>query len=228
MSEELKNEIIENHAGEETELPAAQEPVTLQVAVPTAVTMWNDIKLMNMSFKMAGKLSESALIPREYQGRPENCLVALDIANRLGMSPLMIMQNLYLVHGKPSWSGTFCAAAVNGCGRFSPLEYVEVGEPGKPSWGYYASAKRLSDGNRCNSEVITMAMASAEGWLNKPGSKWKTMPGQMMRYRAATFFARAYCPDILLGYRTKDEVQDISGYEEEGKQTVVTLNKEGG
>jgi hypothetical protein len=73
-----------------------------------------------------------------------------------------------------------------------------------------------------------MAMASAEGWLNKPGSKWKTMPGQMMRYRAATFFARAYCPDILLGYRTKDEVQDISGYEEDGKQTVVTLNKEGG
>lgn len=228
MSEELKNEIIENPAGEETELPAAQEPVTLQVAVPTAVTMWNDPKLMNMSFRTARMLSCSALVPDSYKQSPENCLVAIDIANRMGVSPLMVMQNLYVVKGKPSWSGSFCAAAINGCGRFSPLEYVFVGEQGKPSWGCYATAVRLSNGVRCMSDVITMDMAQMEGWLNKPGSKWKTMPRQMMMYRAAAFFARAHCSDILLGYYTVEEVQDVSGYEEEGKQTVVTLNKEGG
>lgn len=228
MSEELKNEIIENPAGEETELPAAQEPVTLQVAVPTAVTMWNDPKLMNMSFRTARMLSCSALVPDSYKQSPENCLVAIDIANRMGVSPLMVMQNLYVVKGKPSWSGSFCAAAINGCGRFSPLEYVFIGEQGKPSWGCYATAVRLSNGVRCQSDVITMDMAQMEGWLNKPGSKWKTMPRQMMMYRAAAFFARAHCSDILLGIPTKEEVQDVSGYEEEGKQTVVTLNKEGG
>ena len=75
----------------------------------------------------------------------------------------------------------------------------------------------------------TMAMAAAEGWLNKPGSKWKTMPVQMMHYRAAAFFARIHCSDILLGLPTYEEVQDVKGYEEEGKQTVVTLeNKDGG
>ena len=100
MSEELKNEIIENPAGEETELPAAQEPVTLQVAVPTAVTMWNDPKLMNMSFRTARMLSCSALVPDSYKQSPENCLVAIDIANRMGVSPLMVMQNLYVVKGK--------------------------------------------------------------------------------------------------------------------------------
>jgi hypothetical protein len=228
MNEELKNEIIENPAGEETELPAAQEPVTLQVAVPTAVTMWNDPKLMNISFRTARMLSCSALVPDSYKQSPENCLVAIDIANRMGVSPLMVMQNLYVVKGKPSWSGSFCAAAINGCGRFSPLEYVFVGEQGKPSWGCYATAVRLSNGVRCQSDVITMDMAQMEGWLNKPGSKWKTMPRQMMMYRAAAFFARAHCSDILLGIPTKEEVQDVSGYEEEGKQTVVTLNKEGG
>jgi hypothetical protein len=228
MSEELKNEIIENPAGEETDLPAAQEPVTLQVAVPTAVTMWNDPKLMNMSFRTARMLSCSALVPDSYKQSPENCLVAIDIANRMGVSPLMVMQNLYVVKGKPSWSGSFCAAAINGCGRFSPLEYVFIGEQGKPSWGCYATAVRLSNGVRCQSDVITMDMAQMEGWLNKPGSKWKTMPRQMMMYRAAAFFARAHCSDILLGIPTKEEVQDVSGYEEEGKQTVVTLNKEGG
>lgn len=229
MSEELKNDIpVENPAGEETELPAAQEPVTLQVAVPTAVTMWNDPKLMNMSFRTARMLSCSALVPDSYRQSPENCLVAIDIANRMGVSPLMVMQNLYVVKGKPSWSGSFCAAAINGCGRFSPLEYVFIGEQGKPSWGCYATAVRLSNGVRCQSDVITMDMAQMEGWLNKPGSKWKTMPRQMMMYRAAAFFARAHCSDILLGIPTKEEVQDVSGYEEEGKQTVVTLSKEGG
>lgn len=229
MSEETKkNEInAETAAPEETELPDSQEPVTLSVAVPTAVTMWNDPKLMNLSFRTARMLSVSALVPDAYKQSPENCLVAIDIANRMGVSPLMVMQNLYVVKGKPSWSGSFCAAAVNGCGRFSPLEYEFVGEEGQLSWGCYATAVRLSTGKRCRSETITMQMAKSEGWLNKPGSKWQTMPMQMMMYRAAAFFARAHCSDILLGLPTYEEVQDVKGYEDAGKQTVITLNKDG-
>lgn len=225
MSEEIKNNEpqVENPVVEETELPDPQEPVALSVAVPTAVSMWNDVKLMNMSFRTARMLSASALVPDAYRQSPENCLVAIDIANRIGVSPLMVMQNLYVVKGKPSWSGSFCAAAVNGSGRFSPLEFIFVGEKDKPSWGCYASAKRLSNGVRCFSDTITMEMAAAEGWLNKPGSKWKTMPMQMMMYRAAAFFARAHCSDILLGLPTYEEVQDVKGYEEDGK-TVVTLD----
>ena len=229
MSEELKqNEtMVENPTPEETEMPPAQEGVALQVAVPTAVTMWNDAKMMNQSFRMARMLADSALVPDSYKGAPQNCVVAIDIANRMGISPLMVMQNLYVVKGKPSWSGSFCAAAINVSGRFTPLEFIFVGERDKPSWGCYATAVRAANGVRCYSDTITMAMAAAEGWLNKPGSKWKTMPMQMMMYRAAAFFARAHCSDILLGLPTYEEVQDVKGYEEEGKQTVVTLeNKE--
>ena len=230
MSEEIKNNetIVENPAPEETEMPEAQEPVALSVAVPTAVTMWNDVKLMNMSFRTARMLSTSALVPDAYRQSPENCLVAIDIANRMGVSPLMVMQNLYVVKGKPSWSGSFCAAAINGSGRFTPLEFVFVGEPGQPSYGCYAVAKRISSGVRCESETITMAMAAAEGWLSKPGSKWKTMPKQMIMYRAAAFFARAYCSDILLGLPTYEEVQDVKGYTDENQTTVVTLEPKAG
>ena len=229
MNEETKipAEVVENPAPEETEMPAAQEAVALSVAVPTAVTMWNDAKMMNMSFRTARMLSCSALVPDQYRQSPENCLVAIDIANRMGISPLMVMQNLYVVKGKPSWSGSFCAAAINGSGRFTPLEFIFVGEKDKPSWGCYATAVRAANGVRCYSDTITMAMAQSEGWLNKPGSKWKTMPMQMMMYRAAAFFARAHCSDILLGLPTYEEVQDVKGYEEEGKQTVVTLDAEG-
>lgn len=230
MSEELKPtpETV-TEAPEEIQIPAPQEPLALQVAVPTAVSMWNDVKLMNMSFRMAKMLSGTGIVPEQYRNSPENCLVAIDLANRLGLSPIMVMQNLYVVKGKPSWSGSFCAAAINGSGRFTPLEYVFVGEPGTPSHGCYAKAMRLSTGASCVSDTITLQMAMKEGWYSKKDrngnetSKWQTMPVQMMMYRAAAFFARAHCPEILLGIPTYEEVQDVRGYETDGK-TVVTLD----
>lgn len=209
---------------EDVGIPAPQEPLALSVAVPTAVTMWNDPKIMNLSFRTARMLSASGLVPEHYRNSAENCLVAIDLANRLGLSPIMVMQNLYIVKGKPSWSGSFCAAAVNGCGRFTPLEFIFVGEPGTPSHGCYARARRFNTGAVCISDTVTMRMAEAEGWLNKPGSKWKTMPVQMMQYRAAAFFARVHCSDVLLGIPTYEEVQDVHGYEQGSQPTVVTLD----
>lgn len=234
MSEENKNIELQPDSAEnvespteETALPAPQEPVALQVAVPTAVTMWNDPKLMNLSFRTARMLSTSALVPDAYRNSPENCLVAIDIANRMGVSPLMVMQNLYVVKGKPSWSGSFCAAAVNGSSRFSPLEFHFVGEPGTPTHGCYASAVRLATGSLCISDTVTISMAQAEGWYSKKDkygketSKWQTMPVQMMMYRAAAFFARAHCSDILLGLPTYEEVQDLRGYDTDQPVTVT-------
>lgn len=209
---------------EDVGLPAPQEPTALNVAVPTAVSMWNDPKIMNLSFRTARMLSGSGLVPDTYRNSPENCLVAIDLANRLGLSPIMVMQNLYIVKGKPSWSGSFCAAAVNGSGRFTPLEFVFVGEPGTPSHGCYARARRLSNNTVCISDTVTMQMAKSEGWLNKPGSKWQTMPVQMMQYRAAAFFARVHCSDVLLGIPTYEEVQDVNGYTEDNKRTTVVLD----
>jgi hypothetical protein len=224
MSEELKNEELCRTADLDAEETKNQEPLALSVAVPTAVTMWNDVKLMNTAYKMAKMLCTSALVPDTYRNTPENCLVAIDLANRLGLSPLMVMQNLYVVKGKPSWSGSFCAAAVNGSGRFTPLEFVFVGEHGTPSHGCYAKAVRRSNNSVCVSDTITMQMAQREGWLNKTGSKWQTMPVQMMMYRAAAFFARAHCPDILLGIPTYEEVQDVRGYETDAK-VIVSLDE---
>lgn len=220
MSEE-KNLTTEQTAPEET------QEVSLSVSGPAAVTMWNDPKIMSLSFRTAKMLSNSALVPDNYRNSTENCLVAIDIANRLGLSPIMVMQNLYIVKGKPSWSGSFCAAAVNGSGRFTPLEFVFVGEPGTLSFGCFARAKRKSNNVVCVSDTVTMQMAADEGWISKAGSKWKTMPVQMMQYRAAAFFARIHCPDALLGLSTYDEVQDVQGYEQEKQKTLVTLDGTG-
>lgn len=184
-----------------------------------------DSAAMNKAAKTAQALSRSDLLPELYRGKWENVMMAMDIASRMNMGIMMVAQNLYIVKGKPAWSGSFCAAAINGCGKFTPLEYVFVGEPGTLTEGCFARATRIANGAQCVSETITLKMAKDEGWLDKGGSKWKTMPRQMMMYRAASFFARAHCPEVLLGIQTVEEVQDVRGYEEPSEQvTTVVLD----
>ena len=184
-------------------------------------TMWNDDSLLKKAYKAAQFLAGSELVPEQtYRNKPQNCLIALDLANRMNLMPLTVMQNLYIVKGKPSWSGQFCIALVNGCGRFSPLDFTFTDENGG---GCYASATRLSSGAFLKGTTVTMQMAKDEGWLDKSGSKWKTMPEQMLKYRAASFFAKSYCPDILHGIPTTEELQDVHGYTPEEKETVTIV-----
>ena len=66
------------------------------------------------------------------------------------------------------------------------------------------------EGNRVESIEITMKMAEDEQWVSKNGSKWKTMPEQMIRYRAASFFGRLHCPDLIMGVYAEDEVKSFT------------------
>lgn len=157
--------------------------------------------------RVAKMLSTSELIPKEYQGKVQNVMIALEMANRIGASPLMVMQNLYIVHGKPSWSSTFIIAALNSCKRFSPLRFDMDGSGDE--YGCKAWAFDLKDQSKLEGPKVTWAMVKAEGWLQKNGSKWKTMPDLMFRYRAAAFFGRLYAPDILMGMQTMEETIDI-------------------
>jgi hypothetical protein len=164
--------------------------------------------------RAAGLLASSALVPKEYQNNIPNCTIALEIASRIGVSPLMVMQNLYLVHGKPSWSSQFIIAAINGTGKFSPLRFEMIGEGGQRSCTAWAIDKR---GERLEGPAVSTEMAQKEGWVDRSGSKWKTMPDLMLRYRAATLFGRLYAPEILMGMRSYEEVIDI----EEGAALTV-------
>lgn len=185
-----------------------------------------DPRVLSTLSKLAQNFASSQIVPEIYQKNAANCFVACEIANRMGVSPLMVMQNLYIVQGKPSWAGQACIALINGTKQFSPLRFVFVGEKGTDSWGCYVTCTRLSDGEVLNGAVVDMQMAKAEGWLAKKGSKWITMPEQMMQYRAAAFFARVYCPNALMGLQTAEEVQDVSGYEPTTEKKVITFKQE--
>lgn len=153
-------------------------------------------------------LSKSTLVPKEYQGNPANCMIALEQANRLRMNALAVMQSMHIINGRPSWSSKFLAALVNSCGLFTPLEYTFVGEEGTDSWGCFASACNIDSGRIVKGVTVTIKMAKEEGWYQKTGSKWKTMPELMLQYRAASMFANVHVPEIALGMQTDDEARD--------------------
>lgn len=184
--------------------------------------------------RQAKMLSNSTLIPKEYQASNpnglSNCYIALDMAQRMNANPLIVMQNLYIVHGKPAWSSQWIIASINNCGKFSPLRF-EITELGEINAGTskiknkqcIARAYEKATGERLESAPVTIQMAIDEGWYGKNGSKWKTMPDVMLRYRAASFFGKFYCPELLMGIQSLEETQDIIDVNP-GKPVVKLLN----
>lgn len=230
-----------------------------------------NLESFELSQRIAKMLSSSTLVPEQYRatiqkkaGKDEygnqvwreevnpnglsNCVIALNMANRMGADPLMVMQNLYLVNGRPSWSSQFIMAGINSSGRFSALRF-EIKDLGEKEIGYeettwenrkpkkitksikvhdfscVAWAIERETGERLESSTITIEMAVKEGWYQKDGSKWQTMPEQMLRYRAASFFGRVYAPELLMGLRSTEEEQeriiDVTPAAEQGTTTTT-------
>ena len=123
-----------------------------------------------MAMQMAKALSESTIVPQTYQKNPSNCLIAIEQAQRMNISPLMVMQNLYPIQGKPSWSSKFLIASINASRKFDmELQYDETKDKdGKP---YSCVAWTMKNGRRIEGMEVNMQMAKDEGWLGKNGSK---------------------------------------------------------
>lgn len=188
-----------------------------------------DVKREVMSFEklmdMATMLAKSTIVPLTYQNRPENTFVALDMASRMGVSPMVVMQNLHIIQGKPSWSGQAMASMIRNSAEFRNVEVTYVGQPNTDTWGAYVSAEKVATGKIIKGGTVTIAIAKREGWFQKSGSKWQTMPELMLAYRAYAWFGRVYCPEILMGLQSTEEVYDVNGGQD--ARPVVTNPYEG-
>ncbi len=192
-----------------TPAPAPAAPVDISSGV------FSGIAAFEAAQRMAQALCTSTMVPSEYRGQQglSNSLIALEIAARMGLSPLVVMQNMTPIHGKPTWSSSFLIATVNASGRFTPLRFV-FDDKDQPS-RCYAVASDKASGEVLEGETISVEMAKREGWWSRPDrygketSKWQSMTGQMLRYRAAAFWVKVYCPEISLGLMTQDEAADV-------------------
>lgn len=165
--------------------------------------------------RAARALACSELVPERYRVKNSgetavgNCLIAMDMANRVGMNPLLVMQNLYVVHGNPGWSAQYIRAAINSSGKFSIPQYEFFGKEGQDDYGCRAYAAVIATGEVIKGPKVTIGMAKKEGWWGKNGSKWPNMTDIMLQNRAITFFGRTYCPEVLMGMQSAEELEDI-------------------
>ena len=175
--------------------------------------------------RQAKSLCESNLVPISYQGQKglPNCLVALEMSKRMNLSPLTVMQNLNIIHGRPTWSAQFISSQIMGCGRFENFDYLVKGEG--ETLEVQCIAKRIADQKLIKGTAVSMKMAMLEGWTKNP--KYTSMPELMLRNRAATFFGRQYIPDLLLGVQTSEEVVDIQPLDVTPETVKETLDDHG-
>ena len=217
------------------------------------ITIEQETAKWELQQRKAQAYSSSSLVPVQYRSQVEkkeygkvvgyepnpsavaNCIIAMNMANRLGADELMVMQNLYIIEGRPSWSSQWNISMVNSCGRFSPLKFkledLGVKEVDYVEYQYNQTTKKReaiqkkitiqnfscvayatekATGETLESAAVTIEMAVKEGWYTKAGSKWQTMPEVMLRYRSASFFSSIYAPELKMGLVTTEEAQDIN------------------
>jgi len=186
-----------------------RRPSAPEQSMPVVRAGFGDLQGFELMQRACKALAASTLVPAQFQNNLPNCIIALEMAQRIGASPLMVMQNLYIVHGRPGWSAKFLIASFNQCGRFSALRFEWVGERGKDEWGCRAWAVEKATGERIQGPLITIALAKEEGWYGKSGSKWKTIPELMLTYRAAAWLVNTHAPEISMGLNTAEEMGDV-------------------
>ena len=198
--------------------------ITPQIAEDES-SIYKNTDSFEFAQRQAKSLCESDLVPKSYQGQKglPNCLVALEMSKRMNLSPLTVMQNLNIIHGRPTWSAQFISSQIMGCGRFENFDYLVKGEG--ETLEVQCIAKRIADQKLIKGTAVSMKMARLEGWTKNP--KYTSMPELMLRNRAATFFGRQYIPDLLLGVQTSEEVVDIQPLDVTPETVKETLDDHG-
>lgn len=194
--------------GKSTTIAALKTPPPPETQLPEVVAGFTSSRSFELLQRAGKALAASSLVPEIYRGNISNCIIALEMAQRIGASALMVMQNLYIVYQRPAWSAKFLIACFNQCGRFSAVRYIWSGTRGNDDWGCQAWAKEKETGEKILGPVITLQLAKDEGWYGRKDSKWKTMPEKMFMYRAAAWMIDTHAPELSMGIRTEDEVRD--------------------
>lgn len=196
--------------------PDAANQIVRQEAAPPPRLLTNDDSafanlLDTAKFEHMWRVSKmyaaSRIVPQHFQDSPENCFIAIQMAVRLGVDPFMFMQKTFVVGGKPGMEAQLAIALVNSRGPFKgAIQWKMEGEGMGRQATAYAVHRETGEVCEC---TVSMKVAEAEGWLGKSGSKWRTMPEQMLRYRSAAWLARLYAPECLMGMQTSDELDDV-------------------
>lgn len=187
------------------ETPPAQ-PAQLVPFVDDGATdlMWSSAGFAHAQ-RLAAMFAASVLIPEHLRNKVADVTIALLMARRLNEDPLVVMQNIHVIHGRAGWSAQYIVARANRSGVFRGR--INWRQEGKGNDMVVTAYATLGETGEEVSFPVGMQMAIAEGWTKN--TKYKSMPELMLRYRSATFLVRLFAPEIMLGIPTSDELDDI-------------------
>ena len=167
--------------------------------------LYSDSEAFGKGVKVAEYLSRSTFIPKEFQNKPADCLIALHMAQMLQVTPFEVMRGIYVVHGKPSFTAQFAISLANTRGPFkSHIAYRTKGQ------GEFLEVTAFATHRDTNEEVsatVSMQQIQHADWGRK-NANYKAIPEQMLSYRAAILLIRKTCPEILMGMQESNEAVD--------------------
>lgn len=176
-----------------------------------------ETKKFELDQRRAKALSISTFFPDNLKGKAQtkeeadrisqaNAVIVLDLATRMGLSPLEVAQSIFIIYNKPSFETKFLVARLNNSGKIKGRLKTIVS---KDKQSAYCEAIDAETNETITGMTVSIDMAKAEGWYNKNGSKWKTLPELMLSYRAQSFFISQYFPEVKFGLKTTDELMDM-------------------
>ena len=192
---------------------------------PGALAFLHDGAALDHRYRLAKAFSMSGMVPSHFQGKPEACLVAMLYAEQLGEHPMLLFQEISVINGRPNTSARFAISRANKSGLLQgPITWASKGQG--ETLQVTASAT-LRETGEIISTTVSMKEAQADGWTRNP--KYRSIPEQMLRWRAATRLINLYMPEVLFGLGVADEaevrqarVQEVSG----GGGVVADLNRQ--
>lgn len=151
------------------------------------------------AYRFANLMSESDLIPREFQKKPANVLVAVQLGMELGVAPMQAIQNIAVINGRPVIWGDLLPAIVLASGIMEQFE--ETGDDKEARCT--VKRKNLAPITR----VFTIEEAKKAGLIDRSDA-WKKYPKRMLQMRARAFAFRDMFADLLKGVSIREEVED--------------------
>jgi hypothetical protein len=155
---------------------------------------------MKEAMEFAGLLAKSDIVPKDYQGKPGNVLVAIQWGMEIGLQPMQAMQNIAVINGRPSIWGDAMIALVRACPAF---EYINETQDDKQAT---CIIKRKGEPEAVR--TFSLEDAKRAGLTGKSGP-WTQYPKRMMQMRARSWALRDVFPDVLKGMICAEEAMDI-------------------
>ena len=161
--------------------------------------------------RFADIAARSTAVPKDYQGKPDNCMIAIQMGSELGLAPMQSLQNIAVINGRPAVWGDAMPGLCRASGMMTYMREWSDGEGDTLTW--HCETKRRDDPNPILRDFSVMDAKVAKLWgkkgYNGQDTPWITNPGRMLQMRARGFALRDAFPDVLRGLISAEEAADI-------------------